>query len=273
MKKVCQLIEGSADSDRVVSSRVCNMALAAPVLGPAMTSVRVGCHGSVVAAAPQRTAQPTDAFAKSVMAAVANCGAVSTRKMRKVSFCRAHSGRGVRSGDLPPAPSDLTQIEWEDYAGHLMLAVTLTCACAILSFVLASPLLAALAGALAVPIVVFQHDVRHLHHTGASFEENLSDVLVLITGTCYGILPWSGVHVKHHAFTGSYQGAVLAQSLRHGTPAGSVNVGDLDDLAGPLRHGNPFEPARHNPILRAMAALCCMLLTLSLFQGCALGWV
>ena len=100
---------------------------------------------------------------------------------------------------------------------------------------------------------------------GTTFEERLSDLLVLVTGTCYGILPWSGVHVKHHAFTGAYEGTVVAQSLRDGTPAGGV--GDLDDLAGPLRHGNPLEPARRNPILRALTALSCILLTVSLFQG------
>jgi fatty acid desaturase len=155
-------------------------------------------------------------------------------------------------------------MSWADYGSHLILATALTLACVVFSSMSCSPILAGLAGALAVPIVIFQHDVRHLYHRNDTFEEHLSDVLVLVTGTCYGILPWTGVHVKHHSYTGNYRGAVLAESLRDA----ENREGDLDDLAGPLRHGNPFgSTARSNPILRLSVATFCILLTISLFQG------
>lgn len=176
---------------------------------------------------------------------------------------RQRAQRGLESPHLPPpeAPVGLAQIHWDDYSSHLLLAVALTCTCGLLASMTSSLLLAGVAGAIAVPIVIFQHDVRHLHHKNNTLEEHLSDILVVLTGTCYGILPWSGVHVKHHAFTGNYRGAVFAESLsEHGS------TGDLDDLAGPLRHGNPFGITRGNPILRAIVAASCIFLTMSLFQ-------
>ena len=213
---------------------------------------------------------PPASSAASPLGAAPQCGSAALVGAFTAAFTMGFTRRmrGLQAGarELPAAPSELTKLYWEDYGAHLLLAITLTSACAMLS-ASTSPCLAGLAGALAVPIVIFQHDVRHLHHAGTTFEEKLSDVLVLVTGTCYGILPWSGVHVKHHAFTGSYQGAVVAPALRNGVPG----MGDLDDLAGPLRHGNPFEPARRSSTLRALAAFLCILLTVSLFQGHALG--
>jgi len=115
----------------------------------------------------------------------------------------------------------------------------------------------ALAGVLTVPLIVFQHDVSHAHrHNKTAAEEMVSALIVLLTGTYWGA-GCKEVHVQHHGQTGDYHGALLRDN----------GVGDLDDLLGPLRKGNPFgSVCSSNAALRGLVAGGTILVTMSLFQ-------
>lgn len=159
---------------------------------------------------------------------------------------------------LPPRPpSWLYDLHICDYAGNLMLSLVMAAVCVAFSLHSGSTWMMALAGACTVPLIVFQHDVCHARRRHKTHvEDHASAAIALLTGTYWGAGCWN-VHVQHHGQTGDYHGEVLPGSA----------AGDLDDLLGPLRKGNPFGAvASSNAMLRTLVAGGSILLTMSLFQ-------
>jgi len=160
----------------------------------------------------------------------------------------------------PKPPPEFYELNLEAYAPHLSLSVALTLLFACASHVMAAPLLGALAGACAVPLLFFQHDVGHaLSRCRSQTHENLCAAIALVTGTYWGASPWR-VHTRHHCKTGDYYAWMVPDvDERFG--------GDIDDFLGPLRQGNPLgADAARNPLLRLIVLVGSILASLFTFQ-------
>jgi fatty acid desaturase len=160
----------------------------------------------------------------------------------------------------PRPPAELFELNLDTYAPHLALSVALTGAFASLAHVVNVPLIGALAGVCAVPLIFFQHDVGHaMTKRRTPTHENIASAIALITGTYWGAGPWR-VHTRHHCRTGDYYTWMLPDvNARMG--------GDLDDFLGPLRGGNPLGAhAAKSPFLRAAVVVGSIAAALFTFQ-------
>lgn len=172
----------------------------------------------------------------------------------------AAAPRGHQLPAPPKPPPEFYELPLEAYAPHLSLSVASIIFFAYASQLLAAPWIGALAGACAVPLLFFQHDVGHaLRRCRSQTHNNLCAATALITGTYWGASPWR-VHTRHHCKTGDYFAWMVPDVDE---PFG----GDVDDFLGPLRQGNPLgADATKNPLLRAFLVAGCILASLFTFQ-------
>jgi len=160
----------------------------------------------------------------------------------------------------PKPPPNFYELPLEAYAPHLGLSVASTLLFAFASHVMAVPWLGAFAGACAVPLLFFQHDVGHaLSRCRTETHDHLCAAIALVTGTYWGASPWR-VHTRHHCKTGDYYAWMVPDvDERFG--------GDIDDFLGPLRQGNPMgTDAANKPALRAILLAGSILASLFAFQ-------